>query len=168
MFFKKTNKLPVLLNYTFMICNYILKMNFTSWKKVIENSPIPSVKTQKERHHCPNITCEKPVIKTNTRFPPLPTKSTSSTNTTYTNNLTSTVQTPRYKYVLLENIRVAKAKENQTVSTRTLIFPSLEKQKNTSTTITTNSNKNRNYNKNNTNNSKNNCVSGWRRKSTSS
>ena len=52
---------------------------------------------RKEHHHYPNITCGKPTIKTNTHFPPLPAKSTLSTNTTYTNNLTFAALIPLYK-----------------------------------------------------------------------
>ena len=51
-------------------------------RKVLKDS-------NKEYHHYPNISCEKPVIKTNTHFPLLPKKSTLSFNTTDTNNLTS-------------------------------------------------------------------------------
>ena len=38
--------------------------------------------SSKEYDHYPNITCEKPAIKTNIHFPLLPTKSTLSTNKT--------------------------------------------------------------------------------------
>ena len=127
----------------------------------------------KDLHYYPNITNDQPVIKTNTHFPLLSTMSMLSTITAYTNNLTTTTLTPRYKYALLKNIGAAKAKENQTivtaenrnekinkkVSTRTPTFSSLEKQ-NTTTTITNNnnnsSNKNHNNDKNNTSNSKEN------------
>ena len=97
--------------------------------------------SKKDLHHYPNIAYDQPVIKTNTHFPFLPAKSMLSTNTAYTNNLTTTTLTPRYKYFLLKNIGAAKAKENQMVvtaksrnekmnkkiSTRTPTFSSLEK-----------------------------------------
>ena len=70
---------------------------------------------KKDLHYYPNITYDQTVIKTNTHFPPLPTKSTLSTITAYTNNLTSTTLTPRYRYALLKNIGASKAKENQMV-----------------------------------------------------
>ena len=72
---------------------------------------------KKDLHHYPNITYDQSVIKSNTHFPPLPTKSMLSTITTYTNILTSTTLTTRYKYALLKNIGAAKAKENQMVVT---------------------------------------------------
>ena len=116
-------------------------------------------------HHYPNITYDQPVIKTNTNFPSLPTKSMISTITAYPNNLTSTTLTPGYKYALLKNIGPAKAKENQMVvtaknrnekmnkkiSTRKPTFSSSEKQSTTSTII--NNNNNHNNNKKNTANS---------------
>ena len=48
---------------------------------------------KKDLHHYPNITYDQSVIKSNTHFPPLPTKSMLSTITTYTNILTSTTLT---------------------------------------------------------------------------
>ena len=68
---------------------------------------------KKDLHHYPNIIYDQAVIKTNTHFPLLPTKSMLSTITAHTNNLTTTRLTPRYKYALLKSIGSAKAKENQ-------------------------------------------------------
>ena len=53
---------------------------------------------KKDLHHYLNINCDKPVVKTNTHFPPLPTNSTPSTITAYTNKITSATLTLRYKY----------------------------------------------------------------------
>ena len=72
---------------------------------------------KKDLHHYPNITYDQPVIKTSTHVAPLPTKSVLSTIKLYTNNVTTTTLTPRYKYPLLKNIGAAKAKENQMVVT---------------------------------------------------
>ena len=73
--------------------------------KKLANSIIKILKGPKKvLHHYPNITYDQPVIKINTHFPPLPTKSTLSTIASYTNNLTSTKLTPRY-------IGAAKAKK---------------------------------------------------------
>ena len=58
---------------------------------------------KKGLHYYPNITNDQPAIKTNTHFPLLSTKSMLSTITAYTNNLTTTTLTPRYKYALLKN-----------------------------------------------------------------
>ena len=126
---------------------------------------------KKDLQHYPNITYDQPVIKTNTHFPPLPTKSMLSTIKVYTNNLTNSMQMPLNKYALLKNIGATKAKENEMVvtarncnerinkkiSTRTPTFPSLEKQNTITTTINNNNNNNNNnhnHDKNNTSNSK--------------
>ena len=127
---------------------------------------------KKDLQHYPNITYDQPVIKTNTHFPPLPTKSMLSTIKVYTNNLTNSTRMPLNKYTLLKNIGATKAKENEMVvtarncserinkkiSTRTPTFPSLEKQNTITTTINNNNNNNNNNNhnhdKNNTSNSK--------------
>ena len=123
---------------------------------------------KKDLHHYPIITYDQPVIKTNTHFPLLPTKSMLLIITAYANSLTTTTLTPRYKYALLKNIGAAKAKENQMVvtaknrngkmnkkiSTRTPTFSSLEKQ-NTTTIIIGSNNNNNNNHKNNVNNTSN-------------
>ena len=126
---------------------------------------------KKDLQHYPNITYDQPVIKTNTHFPPLPTKSMLSTIKVYTNNLTNSTRMPLNKYALLKNIGATKAKENEMVvtarncnerinkkiSTRTPTFPSLEKQNTITTTINNNNNNNNNnhnHDKNNTSNSK--------------
>ena len=126
---------------------------------------------KKDLQHYPNITYDQPVIKTNTHFPPLPTKSMLSTIKVYTNNFTNSTRMPQNKYTLLKNIGATKAKENEMVvtarncnerinkkiSTRTPTFPSLEKQNTITTTINNNNNNNNNnhnHDKNNTSNSK--------------
>ena len=126
---------------------------------------------KKDLQHYPNITYDQPVIKTNTHFPPLPTKSMLSTIKVYTNNLTNSTRMPLNKYTLLKNIGATKANENEMVvtprncnerinkkiSTRTPTFPSLEKQNTITTTINNNNNNNNNnhnHDKNNTSNSK--------------
>ena len=123
---------------------------------------------KKDLHHYPNITYDRSVIRINTHFPPLPTKSMLSTTKVYTKNLTTTTLTPRYKYALLKNIGATKAKENQMlvttknrndkinkkVSTRTTTFSSPQ---NTATPTIINSNNNtHNNDKNNSSNSKEN------------
>ena len=72
---------------------------------------------KKDLQHYPNITYDQPVIKTNTHFPPLPTKSMLSTIKVYTNNLTNSTRMPLNKYALLKNIGATKAKENEMVVT---------------------------------------------------
>ena len=72
---------------------------------------------KKDLHDYPNINYDQPVIKSNTYFPPLSTKSMLSTITAYTNNLTTTMLARQYKYALLKNIGTTKPKENQMVVT---------------------------------------------------
>ena len=64
------------------------------YKKLADSISDILKEPKKDLYHYPNITYDQPVIKTNTHFPLLPTKSMLSTNTAYINNLTTTMLTP--------------------------------------------------------------------------
>ena len=80
------------------------------YKKLVNSISVILKRPQIDFHPYPSITFDQPVIKTNTHFPPLSTKSMLTTIKVYTNNVTTTTLAPRYDYPLLKNIGAKKTK----------------------------------------------------------